>query len=57
MTSPRPEQPASTPPAETGAEGTGVPGFRTWRGVYAFVVLCFAGFVAMLAWLTGTFAP
>ncbi|HEY0967528.1 MAG TPA: hypothetical protein VGD88_09075 [Opitutaceae bacterium] len=57
MTSPRSEQPASTPPAETGAEGTGVPGFRTWRGVYTFVVLCFAGFVAMLAWLTGTFAP
>ncbi len=57
MTSPRPEKSSSTPPAETGAEGTGVPGFRTWRGVYTFVVVCFASLVALLAWLTKTFTP
>ncbi len=57
MTSPRSEKPSSTPPAETGAEGTGVPGFRTWRGVYTFVVICFGSLVALLAWLTQTFTP
>ncbi len=57
MTSPRPEKSTSRSPAETGAEGTGVPGFRTWRGVYTFVVVCFASLVALLAWLTKAFTP
>ncbi|GAB1487832.1 hypothetical protein MASR2M8_02730 [Opitutaceae bacterium] len=57
MTSPRPEKPSATPPAETAAEGTGLPGFRTWRGVYVFVVVCFGSLVALLAWLTKAFAP
>jgi hypothetical protein len=57
MTSPHSDKPSATPPADTEAEGTGLPGFRTWRGVYTFVVACFAGLVALLAWLTQTFAP
>jgi hypothetical protein len=57
MTSPRSDLPPAPPKAEPPAAETGVPGFRTWRGVYTFVVLCFAGLVALLAWLTQTFAP
>lgn len=49
---PRPS-PHERPPAEDA--GTGVPGFRTWRGVYLFVVVCFAIYVAVFAWLTATF--
>ena len=56
MTSPRSELPPTPPNAEPPAEETGVPGFRIWRGVYTFVVVCFAGLVALLAWLTQTFA-
>lgn len=29
-------------------EKPGLPGFRTWRGVYLFVVLCFIAVVAAL---------
>ncbi len=34
----------------------GVPGFRTWRGVYLFVFACFVAFVAGLTWFTLAFA-
>jgi hypothetical protein len=37
-------------------EAPGVPGFRTWRGVYAFVFLAFALAVAALAIFTRVFA-
>jgi len=34
----------------------GVPGFRTWRGVYVFVFLFFVLCVALLALLSRAFA-
>jgi hypothetical protein len=37
-------------------ESPGVPGFRTWRGVYLFVFGCFAVVVAALAVFTHVFA-
>lgn len=40
-----PERPSSPPPAD---ESPGVPGFRSWRGVYWFVFGCFALFVVLL---------
>ena len=33
----------------------GVPGFRTWRGVYWFVLGSFVVVVALLAWFTQAF--
>ena len=33
----------------------GVPGFRTWRGVYCLVLVFFAVCVALLAWFTRSF--
>ena len=33
-------------------ESTGLPGFRTWRGVYIFVLGVFALWVGLLAVLT-----
>ena len=41
MTRPPPDPPADTEP--------GVPGFRTWRGVYLFVLGWFVLVVALLA--------
>ena len=38
------------------AEDTGLPGLRTWRGVYAAVLVVFAAWVALLAALTGAFS-
>lgn len=35
---------------------TGVPGFRTWPGVYWFVLGCFVGFVVLLTIFTRVFA-
>ena len=35
---------------------TGLPGFRTWRAVYAFVLGVFVLWVALLAWLTERFS-
>ena len=37
-------------------EPPGVPGFRTWRGVYIFVFLFFAVCVVLLALLSRAFA-
>ncbi|HEY5550846.1 MAG TPA: hypothetical protein VIK52_03095, partial [Opitutaceae bacterium] len=34
----------------------GVPGFRTWRGVYWFVLGSFVVVVALLAWFTQAFS-
>jgi len=33
----------------------GVPGFRTWRGVYVFIVVCFVVVVIALTILTRHF--
>ncbi len=33
-----------------------VPGFRTWRGVYVFVLVSFAVVVALFAWFTRAFS-
>lgn len=45
--SPKPEPPDDSP---------GVPGFRTWRGVYLFVFVCFIAVVAALTVFTRFFA-
>lgn len=37
-------------------ESPGVPGFRTWRGVYAFVLASFVVIVAVLAAFSRLFA-
>ena len=37
-------------------ESPGVPGFRTWRGVYVFVFGCFVLVVILLAIFTRAFA-
>lgn len=38
------------PPPEPNHDIPGLPGFRTWRGVYWFVLACFvAGVVALTA--------
>jgi hypothetical protein len=39
--------PAADPPAES--EPPGVPGFRTWRSIYLFVIGWFVLLVALLA--------
>jgi len=37
-------------------ERTGFPGLRTWRGVYVFVMVIFAVWVALLIALTRAFS-
>jgi hypothetical protein len=37
-------------------ESPGVPGFRTWRGIYWFVFACFVVFVVALALFSRAFA-
>jgi hypothetical protein len=37
-------------------EPTGLPLFRTWRGVYLFVIGCFVFYVVLLAVLTRAFS-
>jgi hypothetical protein len=37
-------------------EKTGFPGLRTWRGVYTFVLITFAVWVALLILLTRMFS-
>lgn len=44
------------PPAEPDDESPGVPGFRTWRGVYCFVLGAFVAMVVGLAAFTRFFA-
>ena len=46
--------PAPDPPAEN--EPPGIPGFRTWRGVYLFVFGWFVLVVALLAIFSGFFS-
>jgi hypothetical protein len=47
--------PAETPP-DGKDELTGLPGLRTWRGVYIFVFGCFILWVALLLALTVIFS-
>jgi hypothetical protein len=37
-------------------DSPGVPGFRTWRGVYLFVFGCFVLMVIALTWFAHAFA-
>lgn len=39
-----------------GDEAPGVPGFRTWRGIYIFVLVTFAVVVTALALFSRAFA-
>jgi hypothetical protein len=49
VTPPRPDPPS-------GAEPPGLPGFRTWRGVYLFVLGSFVLVVVLLAAFTWIFS-
>lgn len=44
------------PDPATDDESPGVPGFRTWRGVYWFVFAVFAAVVILLALFSRAFA-
>jgi hypothetical protein len=50
-----PESPAP-PGAAADPEGPGLPWFRTWRGVYLFVLGCFVTYVVLLTWFTRLFS-
>lgn len=43
------------PPVPESAD-TGLPLFRTWRGIYILVLGCFVGFVIVLAIFTSVFS-
>jgi hypothetical protein len=45
-----------TPEPQSNDEETGLPGLRTWRAVYAFVLIAFAVWIALLIALTRAFA-
>ena len=45
-----------TRPTATDDEATGLPGFRTWRAVYGFVLGVFVLWVGLLALLTARFS-
>jgi hypothetical protein len=40
---------------ENDDDSPAVPGFRSWRGVYVFVFLCFVAVVAALTYFTQHF--
>jgi hypothetical protein len=44
------------PPPEPNEDSPGVPGFRTWRGVYLFVFGCFVLVVVALTFFSRVFA-
>jgi hypothetical protein len=48
------KSPPADPPASD--ESPRVPGFRTWRGVYLFVIGCFILCVVLLAILSRAFS-
>ena len=45
-----------TPDPAPNDDTTGFPGLRTWRGVYAFVLVVFAVFVVLLIALTRAYS-
>jgi hypothetical protein len=56
MKSPAPAGPGKAPESPAGDESTGVPMFRTWRGVYGFVLVCFVIYVCALMALSRIFS-
>ena len=48
--------PAPRPDQRSTAEAPGVPGFRTWRGIYLFVLGWFVLVVVLLAVFTRVFS-
>ena len=46
----------ASPDPQPSDETPGVPGFRTWRGVYTFVFVCFVAIVVLLALFSRYFA-
>ncbi|HEX9785840.1 MAG TPA: hypothetical protein VGA56_24320 [Opitutaceae bacterium] len=46
--------PHESPVSES--EAPDVPGLKTWRGVYLFVIGCFVFFVVLLTIFTGAFS-
>jgi len=48
--------PPEIPPPPSDDELPGLPGFRTWRGVYVFVLGVFGLWIALLALLTEKFS-
>ncbi len=55
---PAPEKSPAPPAANSAPDDaeTGLPFFRTWRGVYWFVAACFVAYVILLAALPRMFA-
>ena len=56
MKSPPPPDRPGEPKNRIDEEGTGLPGFRTWRGVYLVVLGTFVLWVVLLALLTGIYS-
>ena len=52
MKSPEDSITAAETPPDGKDEATGLPGLRTWRGVYLFVFGCFVAWVVLLIVLT-----
>jgi hypothetical protein len=53
---PEPARPPDAGGTNGGADGPGVPGLRTWRSVYLFVLGSFIAWVGLLALLTRMFS-
>ena len=51
-----PADPTHPPAQPARDESTGLPGFRTWRRVYLFVLGCFVLWVVLLAVFSRVFA-
>ena len=45
-----------TPEQTPNDDATGLPGLRTWRGVYAFVLGCFVLWIVLLIALTRAYS-
>jgi hypothetical protein len=56
MTSPKKQDGPSNVPDSSDDESPGVPGFRTWRGVYLFVFAAFVLIVVALAVFSHVYA-
>ena len=56
MKSPAGDSPSVDPSAVGGDEATGLPGFRTWRGVYVLVLASFILWVVLLLVLTMSYS-
>ena len=53
---PDPTPPRGAAPAPPDDAATGLPGLRTWRAVYLFVLGCFIVWVGLLTLLTRVFS-